>query len=141
MAIRIQRTSDDIIKIQGADTDKVVIKKSTEPVLVITRPTEPTILVKSRDLPGFVKVSRPARSTILVSKPNIIVGGEAEPFYGYTLADGPYYDATHAYTGFSNLAGEWFISRRDRSTNIRLYVYGNSDYATAWDSKEGLTYG
>lgn len=48
--------------------------------------------------------------------------------------------ATYAYVGYKHIDDRWFIYRRTRSGNIRLYASGASDYATNWTGRAGLSY-
>ena len=49
-------------------------------------------------------------------------------------------DATYAYVGYEKTAGDWYIYRRTRATNVREYATGTSSYATNWTSRSSLTY-
>lgn len=47
----------------------------------------------------------------------------------------------YAYVGYENsVDGSWYIYRRTRSSNARLYASGASDYATNWSNRSALTY-
>ncbi len=60
---------------------------------------------------------------------------------GYTLQQPVDYTSTYAYAGFQHdTDGSWFIYRRTRATNVRLYASGISDYATNWTNRASLTY-
>ena len=60
---------------------------------------------------------------------------------GYELINGPLYDATYVYVGYEHqTSGAWYIYRRTRATNVRLYASGSSDYATNWTDRESLIY-
>jgi hypothetical protein len=62
---------------------------------------------------------------------------------GYELADVPDYttDTDYVYVPYEHISdGSWFIYRRTRATNVRLYASGASNYATNWANRESLTY-
>lgn len=59
---------------------------------------------------------------------------------GFTLADGPEYESSFAYVGYTNGLGEWYIYRRNRTNNLREYAFGSSDYSDNWDDRASLTY-
>jgi hypothetical protein len=60
---------------------------------------------------------------------------------GMIRANGPEYTSTYAYVGYEHETnGSWFIYRRTRSTGVKGYAEGLSDYATNWTGKAGLTY-
>lgn len=49
--------------------------------------------------------------------------------------------STYAYVGYEHITdGSWYIYRRTRATNVRLYASGSSDYATNWTDRASLTY-
>ena len=49
-------------------------------------------------------------------------------------------DASYAYVGYKKTAGDWYIYRRTRATNVREYATGASSYATNWTNRGSLTY-
>ena len=57
---------------------------------------------------------------------------------GLALADQEY-TSTYVYVGMDSGAG-WQIYRRTRTTNVRQYASGVSDYSTAWTNRVGLIY-
>ncbi len=62
---------------------------------------------------------------------------------GYGLADDPDYltDPDYVYVGYEHITdGSWFIYRRTRATNVKLYASGASNYATNWTNRVSLTY-
>jgi len=60
---------------------------------------------------------------------------------GYELMDGPEYTSTYVYVGYQKVStGAWFIYRKTRSNNLRLYASGASSYATNWTNRASLTY-
>lgn len=49
------------------------------------------------------------------------------------------YTPTYCYVGMDT-GTTWQIYRRTRSTNVREYASGASDYATNWTNRSSLTY-
>lgn len=49
--------------------------------------------------------------------------------------------STYAYVGYEHeTSGVWYIYRRTRSSNTRLYASGSSSYSTNWTNRAGLSY-
>lgn len=49
--------------------------------------------------------------------------------------------SSYAYVGYEHeSSGAWYIYRRTRSSNARLYASGASSYATNWSNRSSLTY-
>lgn len=59
---------------------------------------------------------------------------------GYTLANGPDYQPSYVYVGYTNPDGAWYVYRRDTTTNERLYATGAVNYAIAWTGRASLVY-
>lgn len=49
-------------------------------------------------------------------------------------------DASYAYVGYKKTAGDWYIYRRTRATNLRQYATGVSSYSTNWTNRNVLIY-
>jgi len=47
---------------------------------------------------------------------------------------------TYKYFGFENKDGAWYILRKTVATNIYLYTYGASAYATGWTNRASHSY-
>lgn len=47
---------------------------------------------------------------------------------------------TYKYFGFENKDGAWYILRKTVATNIYLYTYGASGYATGWTNRASHSY-
>jgi hypothetical protein len=48
--------------------------------------------------------------------------------------------STYAYVGYEHTDGRWYIYRRTRANNVKLYASGSTDYATNWSDRASLTY-
>lgn len=68
-------------------------------------------------------------------------GGGGGGSSGYSLQDGPDYNATYVYVGYEHDSnGSWYIYRRHNTTNIRTYAQGSSNYSTNWTNRGSLSY-
>jgi len=60
---------------------------------------------------------------------------------GYRMGNGPDYQSSYVYVGYAHISnGNWYIYRRDISTNLRQYASGTGSYATNWTNRTSLTY-
>lgn len=66
-------------------------------------------------------------------------GGGGSGATGYSLQNEDR-DASYAYVGYKKTAGDWYIYRRTRATNLRQYATGVSSYSTNWTNRGSLTY-
>jgi len=59
---------------------------------------------------------------------------------GFTATGDEELTGTYAYVAYSHTDNRWFIYRRTRATNVRLYASGVNNYAANWANRSGLSY-
>ncbi len=138
--VNIVANGGDPIEVKSSQQRALSIVSEASTVTVVQKKAQSTVVVKAVDLPGFVHISKRPPPSISITRISS-VGIQAPPYYGYELQNGPEYTEAFAYVGFVNDGGGWFVYRRNRLTNERLYMYGEADYAAAWADRENLNYG
>ena len=70
---------------------------------------------------------------------NPIISATAPPTQMFSLQNQET-TVAFAYVGYKATEGDWYIYRRTRSTNLREYATGLSNYATNWTNRASLSY-
>lgn len=65
---------------------------------------------------------------------------QSETLFHYKLARLPVPGDTLIYLGYLDKDGNWYITEIDEDNGTQKYVKGESDFSTAWSSRDSLSY-